>query len=185
MGAERLSEVRKDLRSCCLCIEHNSLHCSSFGQEAPAAVFYGTKTTKYPPTARTTMAGDDKKVTVNGSTNGYDPTTQDQITMALLQNGGVKRIQNSFQQRLDEAGWSENLRNYVTQLFRSGEAITYDEALSKVKEHVRVQYLDEEGRAVVRNGAGGPDLVIPSEVAKDAAEVVKKELAKVVKMETK
>lgn len=131
------------------------------------------------------MAGDDKKISVNGSANGYNPTTQDNITMAMLQNGGVKRIQSAFQQRLDEAGWSENLRNYVTQLFRSGEANTYDEALSKVKEHVRVQPLDGDGKAAVTNGVGGPDLVIPSDVAKDAAEVVKKELAKVVKMETK
>ena len=75
------------------------------------------------------MAG---KIQVNGTTSGYSPDVQSQITTALLQNGGVKRIQETLQQRLDEEGWTQNLRDYVIRLFRSGEATTYDDAYNKV-----------------------------------------------------
>lgn len=131
------------------------------------------------------MAGEDKpKVAVNGSTSIYNPTTQDEITMALLQNGGVRRIQSTFQQRLDEAGWSQNLREYVERLFRSGEAHSYDDALKIVMQHITLQSQGQEGKSS-GNGASGnvPDLTIPRDAARDAAATVKKELAQVVKME--
>ncbi|KJY01140.1 hypothetical protein TI39_contig302g00023 [Zymoseptoria brevis] len=128
------------------------------------------------------MAGDDKtKVAVNGATSGYNPSTQDNITMALLQNGGIKRIQSTFQQRLDEAGWSQALRDYVEKLFRSGEAQTYDEALKIVMQHIALQ--GDETKSNGNNGSSVPDLTIPRDAAKDAAATVKKELAQVVKIE--
>ncbi|EME89259.1 uncharacterized protein MYCFIDRAFT_76609 [Pseudocercospora fijiensis CIRAD86] len=124
------------------------------------------------------MAPDEsKKVTVNGTTSAFNPTTQDQITMALLQNGGIKRIQQSFQERLDEAGWSQAVRDYVDRLFRSGDAQSYDEAMKMVMARV---HFSEEGK----NGSVATvDLTIPKDAAKDAAVVVKRELGKVVKME--
>ncbi|KAF1824772.1 uncharacterized protein K489DRAFT_369610 [Dissoconium aciculare CBS 342.82] len=131
------------------------------------------------------MAGDDKtKVTINGSTSGYNPTTQDNITMALLQSGGVTRIQNAFQQRLDEAGWTQNLREYVERLFRSGDATTYDEALRMAMQHINMPSADDDSATANGNGhADAPNLTIPRDAAKGAAETVKKELAKVVKMD--
>lgn len=134
------------------------------------------------------MAGDaeTKKISVNGTTSGYNPTTQDQIQMALFQTGGVRRIQANFEQRLDEAGWSQNLREYCERLFRSGEATTYEEALNKALSHIRLQGADEDARSTVNgtaNGDGAPDLVIPRKTANEAAEFVRKELASVVKME--
>lgn len=129
------------------------------------------------------MAGEDKpKVAVNGSTSIYNPTTQDEITMALLQNGGVRRIQNTFQQRLDEAGWSQNLREYVERLFRSGEATSYDDALKIVMQHISLQSQGQDNKSN-GNAAGVPDLTIPRDAAKDAAATVKKELAQVVMMD--
>ncbi|KAF7191437.1 hypothetical protein HII31_07460 [Pseudocercospora fuligena] len=123
------------------------------------------------------MAPDEtKKVTVNGTTSAFNPTTQDQTTMALLQNGGIKRIQQSFQERLDEAGWSQAVRDYVERLFRSGDAQSYDEAIKMVMARV---HFAEEGK----NGSEAVDLTIPRDAAKDAAVVVKRELGKVVKME--
>merc|ERR1712130_823072 len=90
----------------------------------------------------TTMSN---KVQVNGASSGVEPALQSQITTALLQNGGVKRIQDTLKQRLDEEGWSENLRNHVTAMFRSGEAITYDDAMAKVvrKELMGICELDK------------------------------------------
>lgn len=131
------------------------------------------------------MAGDQKpKVAVNGTTSGYNPTTQDDITMALLQSGGVKQIQTTLQQRLDEAGWSQSLREYVERLFRSGDATTYDDALKLVMQHVHIPTADDDDDAATTKAIGDiPNLTIPRAAAKDAADTVKKELAKVVKME--
>jgi hypothetical protein len=120
-------------------------------------------------------------VAVNGNTSAYNPTTQDNITMALLQNGGIKRIQSTFQQRLDETGWSQSLRDYVEKLFRTGEAQTYDEALKIVMQHIALQ--GDEAKANGHRDSSAPDLTIPRDAAKDAAATVKKELAQVVKME--
>jgi hypothetical protein len=130
------------------------------------------------------MAGDDKtKVTINGSTSGYNPTVQDNVTMALLQSGGVTRIQNTFQQRLDEAGWTQNLREYVERLFRSGDATTYDDALRMVMQHVHMPSADDDAMTNGNGHGDAPNLTIPRDAAKGAAETVKKELAKVVKMD--
>lgn len=130
------------------------------------------------------MAGDQKpKIAVNGTTSGYNPTTQDDITMALLQSGSVKQIQTTLQQRLDETGWSQNLREYVERLFRSGDATTYDDALKLVMQHIHIPTTDDDDAATTKTSGDVPNLTIPRAVAKDAADTVKKELAKVVKME--
>jgi hypothetical protein len=127
------------------------------------------------------MAGDDKnKVVVNGASSGY--TTQDEITLALLQTGGVKRIQTALQQRLDEAGWSQNLREYVERLFRSGEVTTYDDALKLVMKCV----VPDGSKGTANGDAAGldaPNLHVPRDVLVDVADVVKKEVKKVVVME--
>ncbi|KAK0266598.1 hypothetical protein LTR91_007465 [Friedmanniomyces endolithicus] len=107
-----------------------------------------------------------KVVQVNGTTSGHDPNVQSQISTALLQNGGVKRIQQTLQQRLDEEGWSQNLREYIVRLFRSGEATTYDDALGKVMQHIR-------------GSAGEPDLQIPQSAKQGGADAVRRELEKV------
>lgn len=140
-------------------------------------------------TRRVSMAGDDKKITVNGTTTTYNPTTQDLITTAMVQTGGIKRIQHNLQHRLDEAGWSQNLREYLERLFRSGEVTTYDEALKLVTQHIMLQpESDETPRSTVHgglNGAGVPDLVLPRQAVKDAAGYVRAELEKVVQVDGK
>jgi delta-aminolevulinic acid dehydratase/porphobilinogen synthase len=107
---------------------------------------------------------------------------QDQITLALLANGGIARIQTALRQRLDEAGWSENLREYVTQLFRSGECSTYFEAMEKVKARVRLEGRDEEADGVAD---GGADLVVPVAAAEGGVEAVRRELEGVCEMRRK
>ena len=109
---------------------------------------------------------------------------QDQITLALLSNGGIARIQTALRQRLDEAGWSENLREYVTQLFRSGECSTYFEAMEKVKARVRLEGRDEED-ADGDGVKGGVDLVVPVSAAEGGVEAVRRELEGVCEMRRK
>lgn len=123
------------------------------------------------------------KVPVNGaSATSNNPQVardlQDQITRALLTNGGISRIQSSLRQRLDEAGWSENLREYVEGLFRSGECTTYFEAMEKVKARVRLEGRDED------NGHGA-ELVVPVSAAEGGVEAVRRELEGVCEMKKK
>ncbi|KAK5175121.1 uncharacterized protein LTR77_000258 [Saxophila tyrrhenica] len=118
------------------------------------------------------------QVPVNGSTSGWDPSVRDQIIMALMQNGGLKRIQSTLRQRLDEAGWSQDLKEYCIALFRSGAATTYDDALTIIMR--RINSGDDE-HAANPEGVPAPNLAIPHEAKVDGADAVKKELATVVK----
>jgi hypothetical protein len=134
---------------------------------------------------RATMANPPKiplSTTSSTSTNPqHARDLQDQITLALLANGGIARIQTALRQRLDEAGWSENLREYVTQLFRSGECSTYFEAMEKVKSRVRLEGRDEDENA----GVDGADLVVPVSAAEGGVEAVRRELEGVCEMRRK
>ena len=122
---------------------------------------------------------DQKQVAVNGETSGWDPSTQDQITLALVQNGGLKRVRATLKQRLDEAGWSEDLRKYCTQLFRSGAAVTYDDALTIIMRRIESGTADPHS---LDDGVPAPNLSIPMEAQQAGAEAVKTELRGVVKM---
>ena len=57
------------------------------------------------------MANPPKIPVSSASTTSTNPQTardlQDQITLALLANGGIARIQTALRQRLDEAGDEE------------------------------------------------------------------------------
>ena len=116
-----------------------------------------------------------KQVAINGETSGWQPDVQSEIILALLANGGINRIRGTLKQRLDEAGWSQDLREYSTRLFRSGAAKTYDEALDIIMRRIQS---GEEGEDA---GVPAPNLAIPSEAQHAGADVVRKELAGVVK----
>jgi hypothetical protein len=122
----------------------------------------------------------DNKVAVNGDTSGWQPDFQDEITAALLQNGGIDRIRATLKQRLDEAGWSEDLRKYCTQLFRSGAAETYPQAMDIVMRRIQSGVADPQGND---DGVPAPNLAIPSEAQHAGADAVRKELAGVIKKE--
>jgi len=121
-----------------------------------------------------------KKVSVDSTSSGVSPDFQSQVTTALLHNGGVARIQATLQQRLDEAGWSENLRKYVVQLYRSGEAVTYDDAWNKVMLQIKGSSAATNG--AVNGGEGAPDLRIPQDAKTGGADVVRKELEQICEM---
>lgn len=121
----------------------------------------------------------ESKVAVNGDSSGWDPTLQDKIILALADNGGLKRIRATLQQRLDEAGWSEDLRKYCTALFRSGAATTYDDARAIITRRMEADMADPEG---VDDGVPAPNLLIPDEAKYAGADAVKKELRGVLNM---
>jgi hypothetical protein len=115
------------------------------------------------------------QVAINGETSGWQPDVQSEIILALLANGGINRIRGTIKQRLDEAGWSQDLREYCTRLFRSGAAKTYDEALEIITRRIQA---GEEGDD---EGVPAPNLAIPSEAQHAGADAVRRELAGVVK----
>lgn len=136
------------------------------------------------------MANPPKIPVSSASTTSTNPQTarelQDQITLALLANGGIARIQTALRQRLDEAGWSESLREYVLNLFRSGECTSYFEAMEKVKARVRLEGRDEEnGHANGHANGHEGSLVVPVEAAESGVEAVRKELEGVCEMRKK
>ncbi len=119
---------------------------------------------------------DESRVEVNG-TNGVTSSVQNDITMALLQNGGFKRLQAILQQRLDEAGWSQDLKDYVTRLLRSGAATTYDD----VREIIMANVFSEADTAAENpKGVPAPNLAIPKDAKLDGSAALKKELSQVV-----
>ena len=122
---------------------------------------------------------DQNKVAVNGETSGWNPTVQDQITLTLAQNGGLKRIRATLQQRLDEAGWSEDLRKYCTQLFRSGAAVTFDDAMTIIMRRIEAGTADPHG---LDDGVPAPNLSIPIAAQRAGADAVRSELRPVVTM---
>ena len=118
-----------------------------------------------------------KKVEVNGDTSGWQPDVQDQVKLALLGNGGINRIRETLQQRFDEAGWSQDLREYCTRLLRSGAAKTYDDVLTIVMRRIESGEADPQG---LDDGVPAPNLSIPLEAQHAGADAVKREMAGVV-----
>ncbi|KAF2718446.1 hypothetical protein K431DRAFT_135125 [Polychaeton citri CBS 116435] len=129
------------------------------------------------------MAASTPKVAVNGSTSGASPSTQDAITQALLQNGGVSRIQRALRQRLDEQGWSENLRKYIIAQLRSGDSKTYSELRDKLEGIIKVEGVN--GAALGNGSVDGntENLVVSRDAAMGGVEAIKRELEKVCEME--
>ena len=70
--------------------------------------------------------------TTNGTTSGSDLNKQDEVIFALKQNRGLDRIHAALDLRLRESGWMQDLREYLTRLFRSGAITTYDDAMKVV-----------------------------------------------------
>jgi hypothetical protein len=81
------------------------------------------------------------------------------------------------------------LRRYVTDLFRSGEATTVDEARALAMEKIRQQQRGEDDESNGKNGVNGTngnhadeqkyDLKIPKKAIVEGAKTVRKELEKV------
>lgn len=117
------------------------------------------------------------KVAVNNSTVASDPPFHDQVTRALLDNGGIARIQSALQNGLDAAGWTENVRRYVTELLRSGECTTYDDCVERVRKHTVVS--GQQNGTASTNGAAERGLTVPKSAVDRGVEAVKKEIAAV------
>ncbi|KAF2825972.1 hypothetical protein CC86DRAFT_382936 [Ophiobolus disseminans] len=110
------------------------------------------------------------------------------IYSALLSGDGIRNIESILDRQLAESGFKDELRRYVTELFRSGQAATVDEAKVLAMDRIRQQMADDQTNGT--NGANGTngnhvddsnlyDLKIPHKAIVEGTKSVRRELEKV------
>ncbi|KZM26492.1 uncharacterized protein EKO05_0005431 [Ascochyta rabiei] len=120
------------------------------------------------------------------------------IYSALLSSGGIRNIEATLTQLLQTSGFQASLRAYITELFRTGQATTANEAYALAMERVRESMAEGESEgegskaSAVNGGAygNGEDeatetlhLRLPRDVVRDGTRCVRRELEKVVQID--
>jgi hypothetical protein len=117
------------------------------------------------------------------ATNGISPALRNNIYSALLSGSGIRNIESTLDEQLRASGFKDALRAYITDLFRSGQATTCEEARELAMQKIREQMRDPNGAAngnASANGEGDEvDLKIPTKAVDGGVKVVMKELEKV------
>ncbi|KAH7384232.1 hypothetical protein DE146DRAFT_622919 [Phaeosphaeria sp. MPI-PUGE-AT-0046c] len=134
---------------------------------------------------------DQKPISI-GAAEAQNHISQDlrnNIYSALLSGDGIRNIEGSLDRQLAESGFKDELRRYVTDLFRSGQATTVDEAralaMEKIKHQMQGDDVQSNGisSADSFNGANGHeeqyDLKIPNKAIVEGTKTVRRELEKV------
>jgi hypothetical protein len=136
----------------------------------------------------------DKAVDVSASeaNNHISLELRNNIYSALLSGGGIRNIEDTLDRQLAESGFKDELRRYVNDLFRSGEATTVDEARALATAKIRQQQKDKIAKKNGSNGSNGTsetngnhadeqkyDLNLPDKAISEGAKAVRRELEKV------
>jgi hypothetical protein len=124
-------------------------------------------------------------VTTTQAQTGLSQHLRNNIYSALLSGSGIRNIESTLDESLRASGFKDNLRAYITDLFRSGQASTCEQARELAMARIREQM--RSGGAT--NGVGGVngngeeadeiDLKLPKEAIDIGAKTVMKELEKV------
>ncbi|KAF2999730.1 hypothetical protein E8E13_004123 [Curvularia kusanoi] len=124
-----------------------------------------------------------------GQASALPSSLRNSIYSTLLSTGGIRNIESSLTQLLQTSGFQASLRAYITDLFRTGQATTANEAYDLAMARIR-ECMAEGEKETGRNGVNGDgddaeagDLRLPSQVVQQGSRVVKKELEKVVVIE--
>jgi hypothetical protein len=129
-------------------------------------------------------------VTTTQAQSGISQDLRNNIYSALLSGDGIRNIESTLDESLRASGFKDALRAYITDLFRSGQATTCEEARNLAMQKIREQ---TRGLADQTNGANGTngmtngdgengedvDLKIPKAAIDAGAKTVMKELEKV------
>jgi hypothetical protein len=112
------------------------------------------------------------------------PELRNHIYSALLSGDGIRNIEGTLDRQLAESGFKDELRRYVTDIFRSGQATTAEEARSLAMEMIKQQSSGGEGLTNGTNGTNGNhtdeyDLKIPQKAVVEGTKTVRRELEKV------
>lgn len=137
------------------------------------------------------MAASDKPVAMSAD-EAQPPISQDlrnNIYSALLAGQGIRNIEAVLDEHLAASGFKDNLKNYITDLFRSGQATTAEEArtmaMARIKEQIRAGQSNgaSNGTNGTTNGNGDAlddiDLTFPKNAVRDGTKIVMKELERV------
>jgi hypothetical protein len=129
------------------------------------------------------------EVSASEANNHISLELRNNIYSALLSGGGIRNIEATLDRQLAESGFKDELRRYVTDLFRSGEATTVDEARALAMAKIRQQQKDKIAKKNGSNGAGETngnhadeqkyDLNLPDKAISEGTKAVRRELEKV------
>ncbi|KAF2851419.1 hypothetical protein T440DRAFT_394556 [Plenodomus tracheiphilus IPT5] len=139
-------------------------------------------------------------ITPAQATTGISLSLRNNIYSALLSGPGIRNIEATLDESLRSTGFRDNLKTYITYLFRSGQATTAEEAyrlaMERIKEDMAEQHGGSHGTGENGNSNGngsvngsgdggevgeGPevDLKVPKEVVSRGTKIVMRELEKV------
>ncbi|KAF2279958.1 uncharacterized protein EI97DRAFT_454899 [Westerdykella ornata] len=120
--------------------------------------------------------------------------TRNELYSALLSSTGILNIEATLTHELQRSGWLDSLKQYITQLLRTGEATTVDQIMAKVREKTGLEALAGEhmnGGGAATNGVNGVngvngheageglDLKIPIQALAEGSKTIRRELEKV------
>ncbi|KAH7067539.1 hypothetical protein BKA63DRAFT_119670 [Paraphoma chrysanthemicola] len=122
--------------------------------------------------------------------NHISANLRNNIYSALLSGDGIRNIEGTLDRQLAESGFKDELRRYVTDLFRSGQASTVDEARTLAMEKIKQQQRGEDDQSNGTNGVNGTngthgddfekyELKIPTKAIVEGTKTVRKELEKI------
>lgn len=71
------------------------------------------------------------------ASSGISPQLRNDIYSALLSGSGIRAIESTLDEALRVSGFRDNLKTYLTHLFRSGQATTADEAYKLAMQRIQ------------------------------------------------
>lgn len=131
------------------------------------------------------------------ATPPISPELRNNIYSALLSGPGIRNIESTLDRHLAESGFKDELRRYVTDLFRSGQATSAEEARNLAIDLIKAQLRGDDatagemtngtatnGSANGVNGSGDDaaqkyDLKVCEKAITEGARTVRRELEKV------
>ena len=126
-----------------------------------------------------------------GQASALPASLRNSIYSTLLSTGGIRNIESALIQLLQTSGFQQQLRDYITDLFRTGQATTaneaYELAMALIRECMAAGERESGRNGVIGDGDGVVeplDLRLPSEVVREGSRVVKRELERVVVIQT-
>ena len=128
-------------------------------------------------------------ITTQQAQSGISRDLRNNIYSALLSGPGIRNIEATLDESLRSSGFKDALRAYITELFRSGQATTCEEARNLAMQRIRDQMRDggKQGTNGTQDdhGEGAQDdaleydLRIPKTAIDAGAKTVMKELEKI------
>ena len=109
----------------------------------------------------------------------------DLLAAALLENNAIPKIERALKGELEAAGWVTELKGYIVNLIRTGEATSYGEIMERVLGAVhgggeRGEVNGEGEGGGNGGGEGNNKLAIPEKAVVAGVKVVREELEKIV-----